>query len=62
MEQAKKEYGRQLKSSRTQRPQRDTAAAMGLNGRNGRGFTGPFGDIGPGESQMNENPASLGGD
>jgi cytochrome c peroxidase len=62
MEQAKKEYGRQLKSSRTQRPQRDTAAAMGLNGRNGPGFTGPFGDIGPGQSQMNENPASLGGD
>jgi cytochrome c peroxidase len=62
MEQAKKEYERQFKSSRTLRPQRDTSAATGLTGRNGPGFAGPFGDIGPGQAQMNENPASLGGD
>jgi cytochrome c peroxidase len=62
MEQAKQEYERQFQVSRTQRPQRDTAAATGLAGRNGPGFAGPFGDIGPGQAQMNENPASLGGD
>ncbi len=62
MAQAKKEYERQFKSSRTTRPQRDTAAAMGLNGRNGPGFAGPFGDIGPGQSAMGLNPALLGGD
>jgi cytochrome c peroxidase len=48
MAQATAEYGRQFKVSRTQRPQRNVAAAMGLNGRNGPGFAGPFGDIGPG--------------
>jgi len=62
MEQAKKEYERQLKLSRTTRPQRDTAAAMGQIGRYGPGFTGPFGDIGPGQALMQENPALLGGD
>ncbi|MGH7779372.1 MAG: cytochrome-c peroxidase [Candidatus Binataceae bacterium] len=62
MTQAKAEYDRQFKLSRTTRPQRDTAAAMGLIGRNGPGFAGPFGDIGPGESSMQENPALLGGD
>jgi cytochrome c peroxidase len=56
---AQVEYLAQLKRSRTDRPQRDTAAAMGLNGRNGPGFGGPFGDIGP--EQMGENPALLGG-
>lgn len=61
MEQAQKEFQRQFKLSRTTRPQRDTAAAMGLKGRNGLGFGGPFGDIGPGQSQMIENPALLGG-
>jgi hypothetical protein len=34
---------------------------MGLKGRNGPGFSGPFGDIGPGQAAMNENPARLGG-
>jgi cytochrome c peroxidase len=62
MAQAKKEYQRQFKISRTTRPQRDTAAAMGLKGRNGPGFAGPFGDIGPGQSAMGLNPALLGGD
>ena len=56
---AKKEYQVQFKLSRTKRPQRDTAAAMGLKGRNGPGFAGPLGDIGP--EQTLENPALLGG-
>lgn len=59
--QSQTEYQRQFQSSRTTRPQRDTAAAMGLKGRNGPGFSGPFGDIGPGQSAMHENPALLGG-
>jgi cytochrome c peroxidase len=59
---AKQEYDLQFKRSRTDRPQRDTAAAMGLKGRNGPGFDGPFGDIGPAQSEMGENPALLGGD
>ncbi len=59
---AKQEYDLQFKRSRTDRPQRDTAAAMGLKGRNGPGFGGPFGDIGPAQSEMGENPALLGGD
>lgn len=58
-EAAQKEYERQFTLSRTTRPQRDTAAAMGLKGRNGPGFAGPFGDIGP--EQTSENPALLGG-
>ncbi len=62
MAQAQKEYRRQFTISRTTRPQRDTAAAMGLKGRNGPGFSGPFGDIGPGQSAMSEDPALLGGD
>lgn len=57
---AQVEYQAQFRRSRTDRPQRDTAAAMGLTGRNGPGFAGPFGDIGP--AQMPENPALLGGD
>ena len=57
---AQAEYQAQFKRSRTDRPQRDTAAAMGLKGRNGPGLGGPFGDIGP--DQMPENPALLGGD
>ena len=57
---AQVEYQKQFTLSRTTRPQRDTAAAMGLRGRNGPGVAGPFGDIGP--DQMSENPALLGGD
>jgi cytochrome c peroxidase len=57
---AQVEYHKQFELSRTTRPQRDTAAAMGLAGRNGPGLKGPFGDIGP--DQMPENPALLGGD
>ena len=54
MAQAKTEYDAAAQISRTTRPQRDTAAAMGLNGRNGPGFAGPFGDIGPGQSLMGQ--------
>jgi cytochrome c peroxidase len=57
---AKQEYDLQFKRSRTDRPQRDTAAAMGEKGRNGPGLDGPFGDIGP--NQNLESPALLGGD
>ena len=39
---AKEEYDAQFKRSRTDRPQRDTDAAMGLKGRNGPGFGGPL--------------------
>ncbi|HEY2105279.1 MAG TPA: cytochrome c peroxidase [Candidatus Binataceae bacterium] len=53
------EFEKQFRLSRTSRPQRDTAAAMGLLGRNGPDLVGPFGDIGP--DQMPENPALLGG-
>jgi len=56
---AKQEYDLQFKRSRTDRPQRDTAAADGDKGR-GPGLAGPFGDIGP--AQNVENPALLGGD
>jgi cytochrome c peroxidase len=59
---AKAEYHRQFQRSRTDRSQRDTAAAMGLKGRKGPGLSGPFGDIGPGMSKMSENPALLGGE
>jgi cytochrome c peroxidase len=59
---AKQEFERQFKISRTTRPQRDNAAAMGLKGRNGPGYQGPFGDIGPGQKAMMENPALLGGE
>ena len=55
---AKQEYDLQFKRSRTDRPQRDTAAANGDKGR-GPGLAGPFGDIGP--AQDLENPALLGG-
>ena len=56
---AKQEYDLQFKRSRTDRPQRDEAAAKGDKGR-GPGLAGPFGDIGP--PQDLENPALLGGD
>jgi cytochrome c peroxidase len=55
---AKEEYDLQFKRSRTDRPQRDTAAANGEKGR-GPGLAGPFGDIGP--EQTEEDPALLGG-
>jgi len=61
MAQAQKEYQLQFKISRTTRPQRNTAAEMGLTGRNGPGFAGPFGDIGPGQAAMELNPALMGG-
>jgi len=56
---AREEYDLQFKRSRTNRPQRDTAAANGDKGHE-PGLAGPFGDIGPAQNQ--ENPALLGGD
>ena len=55
---AKEEYDLQFKRSRTDRPQRDTAAANGEKGR-APGLAGPFGDTGP--EQTEEDPALLGG-
>ncbi|HWN58267.1 MAG TPA: cytochrome c peroxidase [Methylomirabilota bacterium] len=55
---AKEEFDLQFKRSRTNRPQRDTAAANGEKGR-APGLAGPFGDIGP--EQTEEDPALLGG-
>jgi cytochrome c peroxidase len=59
---AEHEYAAQLARSKTDRPQRDVDAAMGLKGRNDPNLSGPFGDIGPGPDQMKENPAQIGGD
>jgi cytochrome c peroxidase len=56
---AREELAAQRKRKMTNRPQRDTAAAMGKTGL-GPGFRGPFGDIGT--AQTEENPALLGGD
>jgi cytochrome c peroxidase len=58
---AEHEYAAQFARSKTDRPQRDTDAAMGLKGRVGPGLGGPFGDIGPDQSQMIDNPALIGG-
>jgi cytochrome c peroxidase len=43
---AQVEYQQQFRLSRTSRPRRDTAAAMGLKGRNGPGVSGPFAAVG----------------
>ena len=59
---AEHEYAAQVARSKTDRPQRDVDAAMGLKGRNDTGLGGPFGDIGPDQDQMKENPALIGGD
>lgn len=59
---AEHEYAAQLARSKTDRPQRDVDAAMGTTGRIDPKLSGPFGDIGPGEDQMREDPALLGGD
>jgi cytochrome c peroxidase len=56
---ANEELDLQRKRAKTDRPQRDVAAAMGKSGL-GHGLKGPFGDIGP--AQNEENPALLGGD
>jgi cytochrome c peroxidase len=55
---AKKEFARQKALSRTKRPQRDTAAAMGTDAK-GPGLKGPFGDVGPNPTE--EDPALVGG-
>ena len=56
---ANEELDLQRKRAKTNRAQRDVAAAMGKSGL-GPGFKGPFGDMGPAQSE--ENPALLGGD
>ena len=53
---------RSSRARRTDRPQRDVDAAMGLKGRNDPNLSGPFGDIGPAQDEMQENPALIGGD
>ena len=55
------EFAAQLARSKTDRPQRDVDAAMGLKGRTDPNLSGPFGDIGPGQDEMKEDPALLGG-
>jgi cytochrome c peroxidase len=55
---AAKEFARQQALSRTTRPQRDTAAAMGINAQ-GPGLKGPFGDVAPNPTE--EDPARIGG-
>jgi cytochrome c peroxidase len=55
---AAKEFARQKALSRTTRPQRDTAAAMGINAQ-GPGLQGPFGDVAPNPTE--EDPARIGG-
>ena len=57
---AEHEFAAQLARSKTDRPQRDVDAAMGLKGRNDQSLSGPFGDIGPDMDQMKEDPAQLG--
>jgi cytochrome c peroxidase len=57
---AEHEYTAQLARSKTDRPQRDVDAAMGIKGRNDQNLSGPFGDIGPDMDQMKEDPALLG--
>jgi cytochrome c peroxidase len=56
---ANEELQKQRARAKTDRPQRDQAAAMGKTGL-GPGFKGPFGDMTPAQSE--ENPALLGGD
>src|SRR5208283_1712434 len=58
---AEREFAAQLARSKTDRPQREVDAAMGLKGRNDPNLSGPFGDIGPAQDEMQENPALLGG-
>ena len=55
---AQREFARQKALSRTTRPQRDTAAALGINAQ-GPGLKGPFGDVAPNPTE--EDPALIGG-
>ena len=59
---AEHEFAAQLARSKTDRPQREVDAALGLKGRNDPNLSGPFGDIGPDQDQMKEDPALIGGD
>ncbi|MGZ3443679.1 MAG: cytochrome-c peroxidase [Polyangia bacterium] len=54
----KKELARQRALSRTKRPERDTAAALGKKAQ-GAGLQGPFGDATP--AQTLRNPSTIGG-
>jgi cytochrome c peroxidase len=54
---AKKELARQRALSRTKRPERDEAAALGRKAQ--VGLTGPFGD--PVPPQTLRNPSTIGG-
>ena len=54
---AKKELARQRALSRTKRPERDTAAALGRKAQ--AGLTGPFGD--PVPAQTLRDPSTIGG-
>jgi len=56
---ANDELQKQRARAKTDRPQRDDAAAMGKAGL-APGFKGPFGDMTPAQSE--ENPALIGGD
>ncbi len=56
---AKKELARQKALSRSKRPERDTAAAMGLDAR-GPGLKGPFGDVAPAPDPRKKDPADIG--
>jgi cytochrome c peroxidase len=53
---AKKEFVKQRALSRTRRPQRDTAAAMGQKAK--AGLTGPWGDVAP--EPRKKDPAEIG--
>jgi cytochrome c peroxidase len=55
---AKKELAHQRALSRTKRPERDLAAAMGKKAQSG-GLTGPFGDIAPNPTE--KDPSRIGG-
>lgn len=55
---AKKELERQRRLSRTTRPQRDTAAALGTKALQG-GLVGPFGDVAPNPTE--KDPSRIGG-
>lgn len=55
---AKKELVRQRALSRSKRPQRDTAAALGKSALQA-GLTGPFGDVAPNPTE--KDPSRIGG-
>jgi cytochrome c peroxidase len=56
---ARAELARQRTLSRSKRPQRDTAAAMGEKAQ--AGLTGPWGDVQPKPDPKGKDPAKIGG-